>query len=335
MDERRIFELAKKVANCEKVNNVLVESIQTLSEAYNMLVLDLDSFKNNVMYELADNRIENMLLPVPEVASCEETLDELLNHKKTICRFGDGEFACISGNLRAKFTATYSQKLADRLVEVLNSNDENIMLAIADNYGNLEKYSEASKREIRHYMSNGAREEHMKILDSKRKYYNAYVTRPYITFADVFTEAPKRRFDKIKLLWENRDVVLIEGIYTRFGVGNDLLSNAKTVKRILGPAVDAINKYDEVFNAAMQENEDSLYLLALGPVATVMAYDLAKSGRQAVDIGHLDLEYEWFLRGEGVRVPIPYKYVNEIDGGENVEDIHDEKYESEIKIRVK
>ena len=49
----------------------------------------------------------------------------------------------------------------------------------------------------------------------------------------------------------------------------------------------------------------------------------------------MDLEYEWFLRGEGVRVPIPYKYVNEIDGGENVEDIHDEKYESEIKLKVK
>ena len=84
----------------------------------------------------------------------------------------------------------------------------------------------------------------------------------------------------------------------------------------------------------MQEKEDALYLLALGPVATVMAYDLAKTGRQAVDIGHLDLEYEWFLRGEGVRVPVPYKYVNEIAGGENVEQIHDEKYESEIKILV-
>lgn len=86
MDERRVFELAKKVANCEKVNNVLVESIQTLSEAYNMLVSDMDSFKNNVLYELMDKRIENMLLPVPTVVSCEETLDELLNHKRSTCR---------------------------------------------------------------------------------------------------------------------------------------------------------------------------------------------------------------------------------------------------------
>lgn len=335
MDEKRVFELAKKVANCEKVNNMLIESIQTLSEAYNMLVSDMYSFKKNVMYEVTDKRLAKDILEIPKILSCDETLNELLKGKKSMCRFGDGEFACISGNLRAKFTMTYSERLAAKLLEVLKSDDEDIMIAIADNYGNLEKYSESSKREIRNYMSNGAREEHMRLLNLKRTYYNAYVTRPYITFADAFTEEPEKRFDKIKLLWEGRDVVLIEGVYTRFGVGNDLLSNAGSVIRILGPAVDAINKYDEIFKAAMQEKEDALHLIALGPVATVMAYELAKNGRQAIDIGHLDLEYEWFLRGEGVRVPVPYKYVNEIDGGENVEQIHDEKYESEIKVIVK
>lgn len=334
MDERRIFELAKKIANCEKVNNILVESVQTLSEAYDMLVSDIESFKNNVMYEVTDNRIQNNLLPVPVVASCEETLDQLLKSNKSICRFGDGEFACISGNLRAKFTATYSQKLADKLIEVLKSNDEGIMIAIADNYGNLEKYSEASKREIRHYMTASVRREHMELLDVNRRYYNTYVTRPYITFADKNTDMPKKRFEKIKLLWKDRDIVLIEGIYTRFGVGNDLLENAKSIKRILGPAVDAINKYDEILNYAEKEDKNAIYLIALGPVATVLAYDLAKTGRQAIDIGHLDLEYEWFLKGEGVRVPIPYKYVNEIEGGESVVDICDEKYENEIKVRI-
>lgn len=111
MDEKRVFELAKKVAHCEKINN--------------MLVSDMDSFKNNVMYEVTDERVKNNLLEIPKIASCEETLDELLHNKKSICRFGDGEFACISENFKAKFTETYSQKLADRLVEVLHSNDEN------------------------------------------------------------------------------------------------------------------------------------------------------------------------------------------------------------------
>ena len=90
MDERRVFELAKKVANCEKVNNMLVESIQTLSEAYNMLLSEMDCFKKNVMYEVTDKRLEKDLLDVPTVLSCDATLDELLKGKKSLCRFGDG-----------------------------------------------------------------------------------------------------------------------------------------------------------------------------------------------------------------------------------------------------
>lgn len=53
-------------------------------------------------------------------------------------------------------------------------------------------------------------------------------------------------------------------------------------------------------------------------------------GYQAVDIGHLDLEYEWFLVGQGKRVPVAYKYNNEVSGGNRVSDIHDPIYESQI-----
>ena len=37
-------------------------------------------------------------------------------------------------------------------------------------------------------------------------------------------------------------------------------------------------------------------LIALGPTATILAYDLAEKGVQALDVGHIDIEYEWFLR---------------------------------------
>lgn len=35
--------------------------------------------------------------------------------------------------------------------------------------------------------------------------------------------------------------------------------------------------------------------ILLDPTATVLAYDLAVQGFQAVDINHVDVEYEWFL----------------------------------------
>jgi hypothetical protein len=40
-------------------------------------------------------------------------------------------------------------------------------------------------------------------------------------------------------------------------------------------------------------DKNILILISLGPTATVLAYDLAKLGYWAIDIGHIDNEYEW------------------------------------------
>ena len=61
----------------------------------------------------------------------------------------------------------------------------------------------------------------------------------------------------------------------------------------------------------MNIEKDAWFLLALGPTATVLAYDLCKAGYRALDIGHLDICYELLLRGESHMVAIEGKYVNE------------------------
>lgn len=135
-------------------------------------------------------------------------------------------------------------------------------------------------------------------------------------------------------IWDGRDITIIEGGKTRFGVGNDLISNAKSCERILGPAVNAFGRYDELLEQARKIGRDRLVLIALGHTATVLAYDLAAEGYQALDIGHLDIEYEWFLRGADKKIPVEGKYVNEAPLGRDVpETISDEKYNSEI-IRI-
>ena len=58
--------------------------------------------------------------------------------------------------------------------------------------------------------------------------------------------------------------------------------------------------------------KNKLILIALGPTATILAYDLYKLGYRAIDIGHIDIEYEWFLRKANTKIPIKNKYVNEI-----------------------
>ena len=111
-----------------------------------------------------------------------------------------------------------------------------------------------------------------------------------------------------------------------------LLKNDNIKIRILG---DFLEVYEEILKEVLKYGEDKLILLALGPTATVLAYDLYKAGYWAVDIGHVDIEYEWFLRKATEKIKIETKYVNEAkDGEKDIQNIHDEKYESEIVSKL-
>ena len=64
----------------------------------------------------------------------------------------------------------------------------------------------------------------------------------------------------------------------------------------------------------------------------MLAYDLALQSYQAVDVGHIDLEYEWFLAGKGIRISVPYKYNNEFTGGNRVDEIHALVHDSQVIV---
>ena len=81
-------------------------------------------------------------------------------------------------------------------------------------------------------------------------------------------------------------------------------------------------------------DQNKLILIALGPTATVLAYDLSKLGYRALDVGHVDIEYEWFLQKAMEKVKIKDKYTNEAFGGELVTDEVDQEYKSQIICKV-
>ena len=76
-----------------------------------------------------------------------------------------------------------------------------------------------------------------------------------------------------------------------------------------------------------------LFLIALGPTATVLAYDLFKAGYQAIDIGHVDVEYEWWRMGARRKVKLERKYVNEALNGSQVADAGEE-YNRQIITKI-
>lgn len=283
----------------------------------------------NMKYELLDQKIKEKLF-FPRIVSAEETLERLIKERKSIARFGDGELSLLLGMTRQKFQEKDSH-LVERLKEVLNSREANLLIGLANCYGNLEDFTDEAADGCRCYMIDKVRKGLEEILDKDRLYYDAYVTRPYVLYRDRFTAAPGKRFAHFKKLWKNRNIIIIEGAQTRAGAGNDLFQEAASIRRILAPATNSFRRYEEIYREAINHGEeDTLFLIALGPTAGVLAYDLTRKGYQAVDMGHLDLEYEWFLAGKGIRTCVPYKYNNEVAGGDKVADIHDPVYESQI-----
>lgn len=263
---------------------------------------------------------------VPLVMNTDETLDKIVKEKCSVSRFGDGEFSLIYGE-SLKFQPA-NNEISSKLKEVLNSNYENHIVCIPDVFGEISWATDKAEKYWTKYLEL-KRNRIYKILKENKVYYDALVTRLYIDLKDK--SKVKNRFEKIKLLWKNKEVILVEGNKSRLGIGNDLFDCAKSIERIICPSVDAYSKYKEIFNEVIKEDKSKLILIALGPTATVLAYELSKEGYQAIDIGHIDIEYEWFLNNAQEKCPVKNKYIGEMDKGDEVEDIDNFIYKSQIK----
>ncbi len=78
--------------------------------------------------------------------------------------------------------------------------------------------------------------------------------------------------------------------------------------------------------------EETNLFFALGPTATVMAFDLAKENIWTLDIGHIDLEYMWYLQNAQEKIPVAGRLVNEATKEQNVDIPENEKVKYETSI---
>lgn len=290
---------------------------------------------DNMPYEIYD-KITNggFSVRIPTMRTVDETLDKILQGRCSISRFGDGEFRIMEGG-RINFQAC-SPKLALRLREVIASDIPNLLIGLPPCFGVLDDYLPPVSDFWIKWMSR-KREMVYSYLDMNRVYNDAFFTRVYIQNhkTDEHYKKSGDRFEKIKKMWAGRDTVICEGEGTRFGMFNDLLDDATSISRILCPARNAFDKYDEILSAFNDVSTDKLILIALGPTATVLTYDLCNRGHQAIDIGQLDLDYEWFLRKEvELGVPLEFKYVDSGKKGRKIRRLEDPEYNRQIIKRI-
>lgn len=245
----------------------------------------------------------------PKVCDLEDTIQEIVNEKKSVSRFGDGELRWALGLKNDNSFQEQDSLMAQRLRQIISNDDDSLMVCIPDVFQTLNLFTWDNAGSWAKLLSKNYGR-WLNFVGTNKQYFDANFTRPYMQQRDK-TKA-SHYFNQIKKIWNGKKVLIIEGEKTRFGVGNDLLANSNMVRRILCPAENAFDNYDKIlnFSADLSKNFDVI-LIALGPTATILSADLSKDGCFAIDIGHLDIEYEWYLRNVKKKVAIPGKFVNE------------------------
>ena len=302
-----------------------------IHDKINDLQSQINANKNhieNIEYELVDRyNIKVDEIKIPKILSIEDTINEIINNKKSISRFGDGEFITLLNNTGDRyFKQDVNYEMIQKLREILVSNDERILVCLWEFFGDLSKFNEYHKSVARMHCAN-FRKHIYPYLDFNRTYGNAFISRPYINLQNK--EVSSHYFELIKKIWDKKDVVIVEGEGSRLGVGNDLFDNTTSIERVLCPCENAYNCYNEILDYTRTLPKDKLILIALGMTATILAYDLAKLGFWAIDIGHIDIEYEWYKQKALFPIAIKNKYVNEANS-RKFKNINDEKYKTSI-----
>jgi glycosyltransferase family protein len=221
------------------------------------------------------------------------TLKEVAQKKCSVARYGDGEIAiCLGEGIRFQ---EYNADLAQRLREILkNDSLENLFVCIAPHVNSSYILTSRVNAFVYKFISRRGYQ-YLKLLKSGKKYGSAYISRP-----DAFefkNEELEQYRCLLRKLWDNRDVLIVTGKGSRFELIPDLFDNIKSAEFIYSLSKNAFSQYDELLSKVNSYSKDKLILIALGPTATVLAYDLAKKGYQAIDIGHLPSCYEVVKNG--------------------------------------
>lgn len=261
-----------------------------------------------------------------KVHSIDETIDELLHTNKSLVRFGDGEIVMIKGGDLMLQKA--SPEIAKGLTEILAYPYEDLMVTIPGIFDTLSDHRKASRQFWKDHLL-FCRKTYEKYCNPDRIYYTTFVSRCYYYAKDRSNCG--RWFAKIRKIWENKDVVVVEGTRTHNGVGNDLLDTAASVERIICPPRDAYGAIPRILEACEAYDKDRLFLLSVGVAAKFLALELFQKGYRVLDIGHMDMEYEWYVRQTPDKCKIEK---HEIESEDANREAGYTQYLSQVKVRL-
>lgn len=215
---------------------------------------------------LTDFVYADMVKRHPPVLSATESIDIIVRDNASVGRYGDGEYR-LCRNKPLRFQKN-SAELVAQLRAILYGDTPNFHAAVASPSAGVERAG--WKDTLAHNYRIIAKLDGQPRLD-----------------AFLSTVRSQDDIDRMKRIWQDRKIVLITNPETRqMAVDCGLFCNTKQQDAIEAPAAEAFGAYNTLLQQAKRHSGDTLFLLACGPTATVLAHELHLCGYQAVDIGH-------------------------------------------------
>lgn len=213
-----------------------------------------------------------------------KTINYLLDNHASIARYGDGELKLCLGH-KAK-SQQKDSGIQGRLREILKSKENGCLVGIPRIYNGKDRERMSERKWS--FWKKYATSTFLNLYDRNKVYGSAFITRPDAAPAIDCEEY----YDRVKSIWKDRDVLIMHGEGTGFLKRMSILETAKSYKVVTGPLIDAFTYHKLLLHGLLQYSDsNSVILLSLGPEATVLAYDLAEQGRQALDLGHMGMFY--------------------------------------------
>lgn len=231
-------------------------------------------------------------IKVPKIKSDMETIEELVNSKKSIIRMGDGEVNMMLGG--SSLFEKANPQITKIFNEIFYKDIPNLLTGTRYDMFRMNTnflHPKISVYRYKYLLKNYKKMENL--YNYNKTYYSACFIYPYIIYEEWNHD---RYFDSLRKIWNNKNIVVITGDRVFKKIKYNIFDNAKNIKYIYGPNSGAYEKYNELINLIKQEDKNNILIYALGPCGKLLAYETFKIGYRVLDLGHLIKDYDFYKR---------------------------------------
>jgi hypothetical protein len=291
--------LQEQISFLQEQNRIFSEQSEQLREQKRLSSEQLDRLKS-LHWHLSEAReIQESIrvnLTVPLLDSMQkflknrhlglmETLEVIRRDRLNLARFGDGELDLmlrLEANIRFQRNSPELMKDLEGVFKNAQNNPDKLLIGMPYVYLDNRHWATVYTKYWRQVEP---------MLEPIRRLANSQISRP-----TIFAVHGQEAVEAWRGVWQDLDITIVTGKGSRFDMLPDLFDNIKSHRFEYSLPIDAYSDIPRLIET-LRNDTSELILISLGPAGTILASELAKHGKWALDIGHVSNSYHFQLKG--------------------------------------